>query len=142
VEPTQEGFRILEHPADIGIEARGRTLSDAFVMAARGLTSVIVDPSSVHPCGKRHVAVKGTDRENLLVLWLSEIVFLYDGGRFLASGFEINHLTDHELEATVIGEVVDEEKHRFRTDVKAVTYHQLMVAEALDGFVVRVFLDI
>ncbi len=43
----EAGYLILDHPADLGIEARGRTLAEAFEQAARGLISVIVDPDSV-----------------------------------------------------------------------------------------------
>jgi SHS2 domain-containing protein len=42
----------------------------------------------------------------------------------------------------VRGEPLDLERHSTRTDVKAVTYHQLSVRETAEGVVVTVFLDI
>ena len=137
-----EGYRILEHPSDVGIEAFGKTLQEAFENAARGLLSIIVDPTSVQPSEQRFVVLKGSDPGSLLVRWLSEIIYLYDGEGFLASDVSIQKLTARELEATLDGEKVDEAKHKFRTDVKAVTYHQLKVEETLNEAVVRVFLDI
>ncbi len=138
----ESGFRILEHPADIGIEARGRSLKDAFEYAALGLISIIVDPASVDPLEQRSVALRGRDSENLLVKWLSEIIYLYDGEDFLIRDIKIGKLSPTELKARLAGERVDLKKHNFKMDVKAITYHQLKVEERPDGYFVRVFLDI
>ena len=137
-----EGYRILEHPSDTGIEAQGRSMKDAFEFAALGLLSIIVDTDSVVPLEHRFVHLGGSDPENLLVKWLSEILYLYDGEDFLTSYVSIIRVSATELEATVAGERVDEKRHRLKTDVKAVTYHQLKVEQMPDGYLVRVFLDI
>ncbi len=58
------GYLILDHPADLGIEARGETLSEAFEQAARGLTSVIIDPDTIRPEESRPVRIEAGDRQN------------------------------------------------------------------------------
>ena len=138
----EEGYRILEHPADVGIEAFGHSLKEAFEYAALGLTSIIVEPVSVDPSEQRFVSLKGTDPENLLVRWLSEIIYLYDGEDFLISDVVISRLAHGELDATLTGEKVIEGKHKLKMDVKAITYHQLKVDETREGVVIRVFVDI
>jgi len=135
-------FRILEHPADLGIEAEGKTLRDAFINAAHGLMAIILDPSTVDVHETREVKLQSSDRERLLVQWLSEILYLYDGQGFVAKEFDIVRLTDASLEAVVHGERLDLQKHRTRLDVKAVTYHQLEIRDDEHGARVRVFLDI
>jgi len=137
-----EGYRILEHPADIGIEATGPDLKSAFQQAALGLISIIVDPASVDPREQKAVTLQGTDSENLLVKWLSEILYLYDGEDFVTSTITIKKLAATELDAVLAGEAVDGNKHRLKMDVKAITYHQLKVEERRDGCVVSIFLDI
>jgi SHS2 domain-containing protein len=138
----EQGFRILEHPSDVGIEAFGLSLKEAFEYAALGLTSIIVDPTSVASSEQRFVSLMGSDPENLLVRWLSEIIYLYDGKDYLLSDVRINRLTQRELDATLMGETVIESKHKLRMDVKAITYHQLKVDQKPEGVVLRVFLDI
>jgi SHS2 domain-containing protein len=138
----EEGYRLLEHPADVGIEAAGRTLKDAFEYAALGLTSVIVERSSVDSSEQRFITLQGFDPENLLVRWLSEIIYLYDGEDFLLSDVTITHLEDGDLAATLAGEHLNEDKHKLRMDVKAITYHQLSIEQLPEGFVIRVYLDI
>jgi SHS2 domain-containing protein len=136
------GFRILEHPADMGLEVWGPDLTEVFRLAALGLTSIIVDPASVSDRERRSVSIKGSDIENLLVRWLSEILYIYDGEGFLASDVEIKSLNDSGLEATLKGEKAEAGHHQFRVDVKAVTYHQLKIAREKDVWTARVFLDI
>jgi SHS2 domain-containing protein len=138
----KEGYRILEHPSDMGIEAHGSSMKEVFEYAALGLVSIIVDPATIDPVEQRYVKLKGSDPENLLVKWLSEVLYLYDGQDFLISDVRIDRLTSRELDAVVTGETADERKHSFRSDVKAITYHQLKVEEREDGCVVTVFVDI
>jgi SHS2 domain-containing protein len=137
-----QGYRILEHPSDVGIEARGESLRQAFESAGRGMLAFIVDPDSVHGAETKCVTITGTDPENLLVRWLSEILFQYDGKGFIASGIEIQEMSANGLKAVLTGETANLEKHRFRTDVKAVTYHQVKVETTAEESIVRVFFDL
>ncbi len=137
-----ENYRILDHPADIGIEAEGRTLREAFANAAKALTSVILDPAAIEPREEREVTISASDREQLLVRWLSEILYLYDGVGFVGREFDVEELSEMRLRARVRGEMFDGNKHRTRLDVKAITYHQLQINEDEKGARVRVFLDI
>ncbi|MBA4311918.1 MAG: archease [Chlorobiaceae bacterium] len=138
----QTGYIIIEHPADLGIEASGESLVDAFIQAAHGLISIIVDPATIDSISSEHIHIVADDKEQLLVKWLSEILYLYDGRKFLSKEFRISLLNETELKAVASGEFISESKHKMRMDVKAVTYHQLVVEENMNGGKVRVFLDI
>ena len=138
----ESGFRILDHPADLGIEANGETLADAFEQAALGLVSIIANISTVEARDSRRVILQGSDLEQLLVRWLGEVLYLYDGEHFIGVQFRINHLESTQLEAVVYGEPFDPTRHEARMDVKAITYHQLRVSEQTGKSSVRVFLDI
>jgi SHS2 domain-containing protein len=135
-------FTILDHPSDLGIEAVGGTLEKIFEAAARGLMSVILDPASVGCIETREVRLKGTSHEQLLVRWLSEVLYLYDGEHFAAKEFTIRSLTTSALVAEISGERCSREHHKTRLDVKAVTYHQLAITKSGRKFTARVFLDI
>jgi SHS2 domain-containing protein len=136
------GYEILEHPADIGIEARGTSLADAFAQAAEGLMSVILEPAHVVVRESRRVELTASDTEQLLVRWLSEVLYLFDGCGFAASRFEVQLPSPASLIATIHGEIFSPSRHAVRTDVKAVTYHLLQMHQGPDECVVRVYLDI
>lgn len=136
------GFVILDHPADMGIEAYGKNLKEAFEQAAVALTSIILDISSVEPNEIKIIEINASDYEHLLVKWLSEILYLYDGNNFVCSEFNIEELKPQYLKAEIKGENFDNSKHYTKLDVKAVTYHQILVNENSERGIIRVFLDI
>ena len=139
---TSPGFSLIDHPADLGVEARGDTLAEAFEQAATGLMSVILDLSSVETRVSREVFLEASDLEHLLIKWLAEVLYLYDGEKFVSREFSISQLQQNSLRATLLGETFVAEKHVTRLDVKAVTYHQLLVEETDTVSRIRVFLDI
>ena len=139
---TNARFRILEHPSDLGIEATGPTISEAFEQAALGLIAIIADPEKIDVVDERRVQVIAQDYENLLVRWLSEILYLYDGEDYLLREAKIDSISPTKLNARLLGEKYQPEKHRLKLDVKAVTYHQLSIKTMDDATTVRVFLDI
>jgi SHS2 domain-containing protein len=138
----RKGFEILEHPADLGIAAWGETMSEAFRQGALGLVSVILDPSRIDKIETIRVRVTAQDPEELLVRWLEEILYLYDGRGFVPGEIEMTKLTSNELEAKLQGQPVMLAKHEMRMDVKAVTYHQLAILKDDQGVKIQVFLDI
>jgi SHS2 domain-containing protein len=135
-------FEILEHPADLGIEAQGKNLAEAFEAAAGGLMSLLVDSTTVNGTETRLIQLTAGDSGQLLVKWLTEILYLFDGENFISKKFEITRWKEDSLAAEVTGEKLDSLKHVTRMDVKAITYHQLAVEQNRQGGKVRVFLDI
>jgi SHS2 domain-containing protein len=136
------GYALLDHPADLGIEAFGKSLAEAFEQAALALMSVILDPGKIEYIQSKAVVLEATDTAHLLVKWLAEVLYLYDGQGFATGQFVISEFSASRLAATVGGEPFDATKHAPRLDVKAITYHQLWIEESATGARVRVFLDI
>ena len=135
-------YRIIEHPSDVGIEAEAASIEEAFALAAEGLMSVIVDLPTVTPRESRRIRLPGSDDERLLVRWLGEVLYLYDGMGFVPRRFGITELSDEGLTADVTGEPLDPARHALKLDVKAVTYHGVAVRRSAAGNYVRVYLDI
>ncbi len=138
----EEPFRILEHPADVGFEAFGKTPEEAFANAALALTHLRVDLDSVSIKHSLNLSVHGPDWPGLLVNWLSEILYLQDAEGWLLRRFEIGALTETSLSATGRGERFDPSRHRLKALVKAVTYHQLAFAREGDLWRAQVFVDV
>lgn len=137
----EHGHRYLEHTADVGIEAWGATLGDAFAEAALGLFALMVDPATVRERMERRFAVRGDDVEDLLVRWLSELIAVVDSDGILFHRFEIDRIDATALAARCWGERLDPARHRIRVAVKAATYHMLAVEPGPPARV-RVILDL
>lgn len=134
--------RLLEHTADMGIEASGETLEELFAEAAYGLLEIIAGAPELYSREERSVTVEGGDTEELLVHWLNEILYLFEIKRFFPLDFEIEEVRGNRLRARVRGEPFDPQRHPVEREVKAVTYHQLRV-EKTDGlWHARVYVDL
>ncbi|MFB3829804.1 MAG: archease [Bryobacteraceae bacterium] len=135
-------FEVLEHTADVGFRAFGSTLEDLFANAAVAMLSIAGEPSSAEPRDEYPLEAEGGDLESLLVNWLSEVLWWHDGRRIAFREFRVTHLEPVALRATGYGEPRDPARHRARIIVKAVTWHQLKIAQSGGGWTAEVYLDI
>lgn len=117
-------YRLLEHTADAMVEAYGKTLGERFANAAYALFDQMTDVTRVKPLGEMKLELEAEGREQLLVDFLQELLFLHDAENMVFSEFDVD--TDgKKLVANVRGEIFDEGKHPKRSVVKGVTYHRL-----------------
>lgn len=135
-------FRILEHTADVGFEAFGSTLPEVFENAARALAHLIVDLASVKPGEEIRIEVQGANLPDLLVNWLSEILYRHDAERWLFCDFKVESLDDHAVSGIAWGEKLDQARHQTNLLVKAITYHQLSLQQTAGGWRAQVYVDI
>jgi SHS2 domain-containing protein len=126
----------------MGIEARGASMKEAYEQAAYGLLSIILDCSKVVPNRTEFIRVHAAEREQLLVRWLNEILYCFDGEHFVPKEFHITEISNIALVAEVRGEYFRPSVHRTKLDVKAITYHQISVTEEKGEYLVRVYVDI
>jgi SHS2 domain-containing protein len=134
-----EGFEVLEHTADVGVRARGRTLSDTFRNATLGLLDIV---GAWRPGAGERVAieVEGRDLGAVLVDWLGEVLYLQDTRDVVVTEVEVTSV--REDAATGWVEVADRSEELEGTAVKAITYHQLSVEQKDAEWVATVYLDI
>ncbi|MBI5582339.1 MAG: archease [Deltaproteobacteria bacterium] len=135
-------YRLIDHTGDLGLEVRGADLPGLFSNAALAFTDILVAVETIRADQPQTIRVEAPDREALLAAWLGELLYLFDARRLLFGRFEISELTDQTLTARAWGEPFDPDRHGFKHDVKAVTYHQLQIRETAKGWRARVILDI
>ena len=121
-----ERYQIIDHTADVLMRTSGKDMNDAFENAAYALFDTMCDASTVQPLKIKKVECEADDLEQLLVDWLSRLLFLCDVDDMLFSEFEVK-ITGTKLKARIKGEKLDAEKHLLKTDIKAITYHMLEV---------------
>jgi SHS2 domain-containing protein len=103
---------------------------------------LIVDLDAIKRCGEVALQIHGPDPENLLVNWLSELLYLHDAEGWLFRDFEIQSLQDNSLSALARGEKFQPSRHHAKMPVKAITYHQLTLEQTPHGWRAQVYVDI
>ncbi len=119
-------YKIIDHTADIAIRTTGRSMNKAFENAGYAMFDTMCDASSVKPHTTKRIECEADDLEQLLVDWLSELLFICDVDDMLFSKFQVK-ITGTKLKAKVKGEKMDSARHHLKTDIKAITYHMLEV---------------
>ena len=137
----QGSFQFIDHTADAGILVKAPTLEGIFETAALGFSELITRVDSLNCLIQRQFRLQEEDMETLLVSWLQELLYLLDTEDLIFGRFQV-HLKDLALEASAWGEVFDQKIHPMKTEIKAVTYHQLEVVEDDQGWKAQVIFDI
>jgi SHS2 domain-containing protein len=135
-------YELIDHTADVGIKAYGKTLAEAFENAAKAMFNIITDSSEIESVGQYNIVLEAPDLKQLLVDWLSELLFLNTARNQVFGFFKIQlDEKNKKLTATVFGEKFDLSKHKIGSEIKAVTYHMLEVKEK-KPYHVQVLFDI
>ena len=119
-------YEQIAHTADVGIAAYGKSMDDLFANAAAGMFSLITDLRGVRAVGEYRVKLKADTPEDLMVAWLSELLFMHETQRLLFKRFDVK-VKRSALDAKIEGEVMDRGRHHLHMVVKAVTYHMIEV---------------
>ena len=135
-------FEILNHTADIGLTIYGEDLEALFQHAGEGLFHIITDLRKVKPRLEKRVKLKRQSLDRLLVDWLGELLYLHDVDHLLFGEFAVESAGGDGLKATVRGEPFQEGVHVIKTEVKAVTYHQIRVERTNSGWKARIIFDL
>ena len=135
-------YEHFEHTADLGLRVRAADLNGLFAEAARGLFAMMVENLvDVRPMQTATFEISGQDHEYLLFDWLNELLFTFDKQKLVLSEFDVC-VNEDGLTATTRGEPLDPARHQLSHEVKAITYHQLIVEEQSDGWFAELIVDI
>ena len=131
-----EDYQVIEHMADIGLKVFGKTREKLFENAARGMFFIITGSSGfTKKKNQHHLTIKcdGTDIEDLLVKWLSELLYIHTADLVILNDFSIGYLTDNHLQAKSRSIKINRSPYNIEMEIKAVTYHNLQVIKNEKG---------
>ncbi|MBI2006479.1 MAG: archease [Nitrosopumilales archaeon] len=136
-------YKLLDHATDAIIEITASNLKEAFVVAGQSVVDITLDSEKVEEKEQRLLKVAGKDLRYLLFNWLEEVNY-----QLITEGFAIHRFTidisknsEYKLSATVYGEPLDLQKHHFRVEIKAPTFHEMEITEGKQ-VVMRFLLDL
>jgi SHS2 domain-containing protein len=133
-------FRFLEHTADVQVECRASSFEGLLEEAARALYAIALSVVHDRRDMERTVGVTAPCREEILVRWLQELLFLLDTQRFVATSYTLSMASEGCMNAVLDGYIC-RVKDRAK-EVKSATYHGLKVSESDGGLVARVIFDL
>ena len=120
-------FKLIEHTADTGLIAYGRSLAEAFANAAYGMFAIIADLRAVRKVDARVIELNEETSESLLFVWLNSLIYFFDVEMLLFKRFDVRQFDGYQLTAMCYGEKYDPSRHHLKIGIKSATYHMLKV---------------
>lgn len=136
----EHGHRQVDHTADLALELWAPDEETLLQEGARAVVGLVTEGAEVEPLETRRVELESVDREDRLVRWMNEVLWLAIGEGFLVADARIV-LSEKGVTAEVWGE--PDAADRIRTELKSVTYHDLHVERDGAGvYRARVVIDV
>ncbi len=133
----QSGFREEPHTADWALVVWASDLGSLLQQAARGMYALMQAKLTGEPREVYRFEINAPDREVVLVTFLSELLYFTQRDDV---GFDQFDLTweEQRLTATVEGAPIKS----LAKEIKAVTYHNLVVRETARGLEATIVFDV
>lgn len=131
------GYREIEHTADWELEVWSPDLTGLLEQAARGMLALAGTRLADGPRVQRELDVTAGDAENLLVAFLSELLYISEMEAVAFDNYDLR-LEGFRLQAALDGAPIAS----MDKEIKAVTYHKLSVQRRDDGLRVNIVFDV
>lgn len=134
-------YEVLSHTADTGVLVYGATLKEIFENAAFALFDLMFGIDNLMGDERVAVEVEATTVEELLVDWLSTLLFEAETEDLALCSFKIESMGDGHAAGSATG-VPLTRVELAGPPVKAVTYHDLAIEKRPGGWSARVVFDV
>jgi SHS2 domain-containing protein len=122
---NQKNYRITKHQSELAVRVVGNSQADLFANSALTLFDVMVTDVEKIDCKESiPLEVEGTDRDDLMVNWVRELLYLYQGSGYLLKEFLIREVKDTLVKADVRGEKIDPDRHEVQQEIAAIASHK------------------
>lgn len=127
-------YEQIEHLSDIGLKIYGNSLEELFENAAEGMFSIMCDINKVGIVEEKGITIDedgSISFEELLIIWLENLLYEFEVYNMLFSKFKISKFrisgNRSIVKAKIFGEKIDFKRHEIIVAIKAPTYHMLEV---------------
>ena len=132
---------MLQHTADIGLEASAPSFAELLETLATGMFHLMADPPPGSTSVRLDITVDAESKEDLVVDLLSELLYQAEVGDVYLSEFLVDVVGFTRARVSAAG-VDDAAVELTGAPIKAVTYHELAAEETATGWYGRVYFDV
>jgi SHS2 domain-containing protein len=133
-------YRITPHHSELAVKVFGSSQLELFQNSGWALFDVTTEKIETKDCVP--LEVEGTDRDDLLVNWVRELLYLYQGSGYLLKEFRISELGDKLVKAEASGEKIDPDRHEIKKEVMAIAYDKSRMAKTGDQWTAQLIFEV
>ena len=135
-------YKLIDHTADFGIHVFGSDPQELFANAAYAMFDMLTEIKLLKGTDSTNLQVTGDDWSDLMVNWLRELLYFWNGKELLVKKVQILSLSDTELSANIEFDPFAPGRHEIKIEIKAVTYHQIQEIGGPEGWEARIIFDV
>ncbi len=138
----QNKYRLTRRQSELAVRVTGNTQVDLFANSAFALFDVMADVDKIEVKERINLEVEGTDRDDLMVNWMRELLYLYQGSGYLLREFNIREVKDTIVKAEVCGEKIDPDRHEVKQEIGAVAFHKSRMEKTGNQWTAQVIFEL
>ncbi len=138
----QKRYRTLNRSSELAVKVFGKTQGELLANSAFALFDIMTDVEKVQVQEHLTLEVEGTDRDDLMVNWMRELLYLYQGSGYVLREFQPREVKENYVRAEVSGEKFDPDRHEIRREIRSVLYDQSRMVKTGDQWTAQVILEL
>lgn len=138
-------FKYFDTTADIGIEVTSKNLTEAFKNSATATLNLITDIKKIETKITKKINLTSEDEYGLLYDWITELLILLDSENFMASQYNITitqNNNEYTIQGKIMGDTYNTNKYNYKTEVKAITYHEMNIEQNEEYIKIKFIVDL
>ena len=139
---NQKRYRLTPRQSEIAVRISGNSQADLFANSAFALFDVMTDVEKVDIKDRVPLEVEGADRDDVMVNWMRELLYLYQGSGYLLKEFHILEAKDTLVKAEVCGEKIDPDRHEINREILGIAYQQSRMQKTGDQWTAQLIFEI
>jgi len=139
---NQKNYRITTRQNELAVRIVGNSQADLFANSGIALFEVMADIDKIEAAERLSLEVEGSDRDDLMVNWIRELLYLYQGSGYLLKEFKINEVKDTLVKAEVAGEKIDPDRHEIKQEIAAVAFHKSRMQKTGNQWIAQVIFEV
>ncbi|HEX9454383.1 MAG TPA: archease [Candidatus Binatia bacterium] len=135
-------YRITTHQSELAVRITGNSQADLFTNSAFALFDVMTDIANVETKESIPLEVEGSDRDDLMVNWMRELLYLYQASGYLLKEFKIVEVKDTMVKAEVSGEKIDPDRHEIKQEITTVAFHKSRMEKTGNQWIAQLIFEL
>lgn len=139
---NSKNYRITMHQSELAARITGKSQADLFTNSAYALFDVMTDISTIESKETLPLEVEGSDRDDLMVNWMRELLYLYQASGYLLKEFKIIEVKDTLVKAQVSGEKIDPDRHEIKQEIATVAFHKSRMEKTGNQWIAQLIFEL
>jgi SHS2 domain-containing protein len=137
-----KNYRLNKRQSEIAVRVVGNSQADLFANSAFALFDVMVEMQAIEARERLPLEIEGSDRDDLMVNWLRELLYLYQGSGYVLREFHIREVKDTVVKAEVAGEKIDPDRHEIKQEIASVAFHKSRMDKTGDQWTAHLIFEL